>query len=631
MKISRRRWVFAWAGGLLAGLALSGIARAAVDNAEVTQRLKQMPPAHPRLFLPAGGEAAIKARVAGDPLWKSLQAGLLAEADRQLTTKPVERVLIGRRLLDKSRTALSRVMHLGLAWRLTGEKKYLERARAELLAVSAFTDWNPKHFLDVGEMTAAVGIGYDWFYPALDEPTRRTLREAIVVKGLKTSQTTNSWTKATNNWNQVCNGGITIGALAVAETDTALAAEMIARAVKTVPTSMHEFSPDGAYPEGPGYWGYGTTFNVLLISALQSVLGTDFGLTQQPGFLATADYYLHITGPSGYYFNYSDAGRGGQGVAAAMFWFAAQRKEPYLLWNEWPKIGANEGKKSRRGGRDRTDPMLMLWMSPTQEKPTAPPALSWSGGGPTPVAFHRSAWTADASYVAIKGGSPSASHAHMDVGAFVMDAEGVRWADDLGMQDYESIESKGINLWGKGQDAARWTIFRLGTSAHSVLMVDGQQQRFDGYAPIVLAKPGRTVVNTGSIYRGQLAGARRGVALQADRSVVVQDEVTALDKAASVRWAMVTRAEVAVDGAGHAVLSQDGKKLGFRVLEPAGAVVKVYQTDPPPAATDAPNPGTRMIGFEVAVNAGEAKRIVVQLVPKDEKGNVPAVQALAEW
>lgn len=616
---------------MLAWVALSGVARAAVDNAEVTRRLKQMPATHPRLFLPAGGEAAIKARVASDPVWKNLQAGVLAEADRQLATKPVERVLIGRRLLDKSRTALSRVMHLGLAWRLTGETKYLERARAELLAVSAFTDWNPKHFLDVGEMTAAVGIGYDWFYAALDEPTRRTLREAIVAKGLKTSQTTNSWTKATNNWNQVCNGGITIGALAVAETDTALAAEMIVRAVKTVPTSMHEFSPDGAYPEGPGYWGYGTTFNVLLISALQSALGTDFGLTQQPGFLATADYYLHITGPSGYYFNYSDAGRGGQGVAAAMFWFAAQRKDSYLLWNEWPKIAAKEDRKSGRSRRDRTDPMLMLWMSPTQEKPTAPRALSWSGGGPTPVAFHRSAWTADASYVAIKGGSPSASHAHMDVGAFVMDADGVRWADDLGMQDYESIESKGINLWSKGQDAARWTIFRLGTSAHSVLMVDGQQQRIDGYAPIVLAKPGRTVVNTSSLYKGQLAGARRGVALQADRSVVVQDEFTALDKAANVRWAMVTRAEVAVDGAGHAVLTQDGKKLGFRVLEPAGAVVKIYQTDPPPAATDARNPGTRMIGFEVAVNAGEAKRVVVQLVPRDEKSSSPSVQAFAEW
>ena len=627
MKTFSRLAALGWCGALLGLFQFAG---AAVENAEVLRRVRELPPGHPRLFLPAGGEEAIRARVASDPVWKNLQAGLLAEAERQLVSKPVERVLIGRRLLDKSRTALSRVMHLGLAWRLTGEKKYLERARAELLAVSAFADWNPKHFLDVGEMTAAVGIGYDWLYNALDEPTRLTLREAIFVKGLKTSQTANAWVKATNNWNQVCNGGITIGALAVAESDATLSAELIVRAVNTVPISMHEFSPDGAYPEGPGYWGYGTTFNVLLISALQSTLGTDFGLTQQPGFLATADYYLHVTGPSGLHFNYSDAGRGGQSVAAAMFWFAAQRKEPYLLWSEWPKIAATE-KKAARGGRDRTDPMLMLWMEPSQEKPTAPKALSWSAGGVTPVAFHRSAWTAEASYVAIKGGTPSASHAHMDVGTFVMDADGVRWADDLGMQDYNSIESKGIDLWGKGQNADRWKIFRLGTSAHNVLMIDGQPQRYEGKAHIELERPGRTVVNLDTIYEGQLASARRGVELQSDRSVVVQDEVKALGKTANVRWAMVTRAQVKIDGAGHALLTQDGKNLGFRVREPAGAVLKIYPTDPPPAATDAPNPGTRMVGFEVAVGAGSAQRILVQLSPGGAPAKTAEVRALAEW
>ncbi|MCX6954683.1 MAG: heparinase II/III family protein [Verrucomicrobia bacterium] len=417
----------------------------------------------------------------------------------------------------------------------------------------------------------------------------------------------------------------------MAESDGALAAELIARAVNTVPLSMHEYSPDGAYPEGPGYWGYGTSYNVMMISALQSALGTDFGLTQQPGFLATADYYLHVTGPSGYYFNYSDAGRGGKGVASAMFWFAAQRHEPYLLWTEWAKVQPAAGRGAARGKRDRTDPMLLLWLSPTQEKPTAPRALSWSAQGVTPVAFHRSDWTADATYVAIKGGSASTNHAHMDVGAFVMDADGVRWADDLGMQDYESIESKGINLWGKTQDAERWKIFRLGTSSHSVLMVDGQQQRVEGKAPIVLAKAGRTVVDLGTVYQGQLERARRGVALQPDRSVLVQDELQATAKAAVVRWAMVTRAVVTVDGAGRATLTQDGKKLSFRVLEPTGAALKIIPLDPPPAATDARNEGMRQIAFEVAVGAGGARRIVVQLAPGAGPVNAPAVQALAEW
>jgi hypothetical protein len=609
--------------------ALPACILAALSPEDVAARLRQMPAGHPRIFLAAGAEAALKQRFTAEPVMAKISAGVIAEADGQLKSKPVERELIGRRLLDKSRTALSRIQHLGMAWRLTGDRQYLDRARAELLAVSAFTDWNPKHFLDTAEMTMAVGLGYDWFYAALDEPTRATLRAAIVEKGLQASLKADGWTRATNNWNQVCNAGITVGALAVAESEPELAAQLIARAVNTVPVSMHEYVPDGAYPEGPGYWGYGTTFNVLLISALQSTLGTDFGLTQQPGFLATADYFLHVIGPSGYYFNYADCGHGGQGLAAAMFWFAAQRKEPYLLWNEWPKLA--NGRRERSGrGRDRTEPMLLLWLAPGATQPPAPAALSWTGRGSNPVAFHRSAWEPAASFVAIKGGSPSVNHAHMDVGAFVMDADGVRWADDLGMQEYHSLESKGVDLWGKAQESGRWKVFRLGTSSHSVLMVDGQQQRVAGKAPIVVAKTGRTVVDTGPVYQGQLEKALRGVGLRADRTVLVQDEFTTLGQAANVRWAMVTPAAVRIDGPGRATLTQDGKKLSFRVLEPAGAALKIYPTDPP-SAIDAPNPGTRLLGFEVAVPAKTAQRLVVHLVPSSATPADEAIVPLTQW
>ena len=615
---------------LLLLLATTAVALAAVDRAEITRGLAALPPTHPRLFLDAQAGTALRQRVAADPFLQSIQSGIIAEADRQLKTSPVARVLIGRRLLDKSRTALSRVLHLATAWRLTGRTAYLDRARAELVAVAGFSDWNPSHFLDVAEMTTAVAIGYDWLYPALDDATRRLVRSAIVAKGLKPSLTANSWTRASNNWNQVCNAGMTIGALAVAESEPALAAELIARAINTVPLAMHEYAPDGAYPEGPSYWSYGTTFNVLLISALETTLGRDFGLSTQPGFLPTADYALHVVGPSGLPFNYADAGRGAAGVSAAMFWFAARRQQPYLLWRDWPALAARAaaGADTRR---DRTDPMLLLWLAPGTTPPTPPPARSWSGGGPNPVAFHRSSWDREASFVAVKGGSPSVNHAHMDVGAFVMDAGRVRWADDLGMQDYHSLESKGIKLWGKTQDSERWNVFRLGTSSHNVLQVDGQQQRVEGHAPLVLSKDGRTIVDLTPVYAGQLAAARRGVALDADRSVRVQDEFTALDREARVRWAMVTRADVKIDGPGRATLTQQGRTLAFRVVEPVGATLAIYPTDPPPAATDARNEGTRMIGFEVRAAPRQSLRVIVQLIP-GEPSPTPTVPApLAAW
>ena len=44
---------------------------------------------------------------------------------------------------------------------LTGDRAFSSRAEQEMLAAAAFTDWNPSHFLDVGEMTTALALGYD--------------------------------------------------------------------------------------------------------------------------------------------------------------------------------------------------------------------------------------------------------------------------------------------------------------------------------------------------------------------------------------------------------------------------------------------------------------------------------------
>jgi hypothetical protein len=280
------------------------------------------------------------------------------------------------------------------------------------------------------------------------------------------------------------------------------------------------------------------------------------------------------------------------------------------------------------GPTDRTFPLLLAWMPGLPVQCMPPKALSWSGNGPMPVGFHRSAWTPDATYVGIKGGSPSLSHAHMDVGTFVMDAGGVRWADDLGRPDYHALEQKKVDLWNRRQESQRWQVFQLSSFSHNVLTVDGQLQRVTGTAPIVKHRPGCTVIDQGPVYEGLLAKARRGVALLADRSVLVQDEIAA-DQAVTVRWAMLTRAEVRIAGPGQAALTQQDRTLAFRILEPVDAKVKTWSTDPP-SDIDRPHPGTRLVGFEVHLASGAARRLVVHLDPAGG-GPKPEVKPLAEW
>jgi hypothetical protein len=58
------------------------------------------------------------------------------------------------------------------------------------------------------------------------------------------------------------------GALAIADENPAVAREIVEAAVRSLPLAMHEYAPDGGYREGPAYWAYGTTYNILAIAWL---------------------------------------------------------------------------------------------------------------------------------------------------------------------------------------------------------------------------------------------------------------------------------------------------------------------------------------------------------------------------
>lgn len=172
---------------------------------------------HPRLLLTQGGEEAVKKSIATFPSLLKVHKRILEESDEILIQQMAERVMEGKRLLSVSRLALKRIFYLSYAYRMTKEEKYAYRATQEMLSVSRFPDWNPSHFLDVGEMVLALSIGYDWLYEYLESETRSIVRDAIVEKGLDAAAPDEWFYRAASNWNSVCNAGLLYGALAVFE------------------------------------------------------------------------------------------------------------------------------------------------------------------------------------------------------------------------------------------------------------------------------------------------------------------------------------------------------------------------------------------------------------------------------
>lgn len=622
------KYVVLLVGGLW--LCLTGQLAAQVDSLTAATPV----PAHPRLLLLRGEEEKLRRQISADTTWTRLHRAVLAQCDTMLTTAPLERVQIGRRLLATSREALRRIFYLSYAWRLTQDTRYRDRAIAELQAISRFNDWNPSHFLDVGEMTMAAAIGYDWLYDTLPDSTRLLVADAIKQKGIAPSLDTryNGWLRSANNWNQVCNAGMSYGALAIFETQPQLARQVLNRAITSVALPMEEYAPDGVYPEGYNYWGYGTGFNVLLISALEKAFGRSFGLADKPGFLQTAAYMENMTGPTGDVFNYADARRRGE-LQPAMFWFAARTQQPDRLWEERRYLRTLGQIQKQENAR--LLPAALLWGSQIPISSLRPPReTAWWGRSSNPVALFRTSWTDPAAlFIGVKGGSPRLSHAHMDVGSFVMEADGVRWAMDFGMQEYESLESKKVDLWNMKQDAQRWRVFRYNNFVHNTLTVNNALQRVDGQAAIT------STVNTPdlmgattditAVYGDALTRAERGVAIVDKRYVVVQDELVGGAAGATVRWTMLTPATVKLLGDNRAELTSNGKTL--LVQAPAGVTLRTWPTDPP-QSYDALNPGTALIGFELTVPARQRQTLAVYLIPQRKAPvNKLTTKPLSQW
>ncbi len=632
---------FALAASVLALCAITVAAHSApLENPDILATLR---PSHPRLLVSASTWDEIKAKRAKTPELDAFLKRQEVEARALLEAPPLVYKKDGRRLLAVSRAALRRVTLLSLQFKISDEKTFLARAQSEMLALSAFSDWNPSHFLDTAEMTAALALGYDWLYADLDLDARKSIETAIADKGLRAGIANPGWMKATNNWNSVCHSGMSLGALAIAETEPDLAAQTLRNAKAFNHLGLEPYAPAGIYPEGASYWGYGTSFQVMLVESLRTALGTDWNLSKSPGFLESAGVLGQTDGPSGLHFNFFDGGEKG-GLDSTFFWFAREGKQPALLGAQrayFQKYAARTDIPRADSQGDRLLPLAAIWW-PNFALQNAPKTSEmprfWLGRGANPLAAFRERWNdPNAMFLALKGGRANLSHGHMDAGSFVFESDGVRWARDLGMQDYLSLESKGIGLWDAKQTGQRWGVFRLNNFSHNTLVINNQLHKVDGKAEITRfsddEKQAGAIVDLTPVFAGQASKVTRGFSFQSGSHTLIRDEIEGLKAGNMVRFAMLTKAEIKVaDDGQSATLSENGKQLRVSLSGIAGAKWETISADPP-RDFDAPNPGFHFLIANFTAPASGKIAYSVKLGPGTSRDRVAMLREteLKNW
>ncbi|MEM6634163.1 MAG: heparinase II/III family protein [Bacteroidota bacterium] len=569
-----------------------------LDHAvSITYLQENISKVYPRLILNPHLKKQLKNKLANDPVIQNLYAAIQQNAEKIYQEPLLERKQIGRRLLSVSREMLYRMNILGMVYAIDPQPKILERIKEEIRTVCQFSDWNPSHFLDVAEMTLAVAIGLDWTYQDMDEQTRELALTALVEKGIKPSydQQYNWWVRSENNWNQVCHGGMIAAALMVAEREPELASRTLQRALDGIPYALKEYGPDGAYPEGSTYWGYGTSFSVLTISMLRSALGEDFGIADYPAFQKSAQFRLMCNAPSGMYYNFADCGdRRNENGDWTLAWFATETQTAsYFEKDRFLQPEAEMGKLSRWAGAG------LVWVS--QYKPiaesTIPTAYKAEGANPIAIFMGRE----NGFYLGAKGGRGTVNHGNMDAGSFVFELNGVRWVVDPGNQNYNDLEETGFDLWGKCQACERWTLLTKNNLGHSTLTVNGELHVVEGMSELVTFNPGNNPsasFDLSPTFEGQLQSAMRTFTKESESSLVIEDELALSPGTKEITWQLLTQSEIEFTSGG-AILHQEGQTLKLENLSHPDLHLSVVSLDPPPLKLDRKIEGLKRLELSI--------------------------------
>lgn len=440
-----------------------------------TAQAQTLKSGHPYLTFSDRHVAQFKARVADDPKAKAAWTQAQADADQALTRKPANDRELNAALLD-----------LSLSYRMTGERKYADRAKALLEVYAGRSNWvtdkpllarSPVWNSDLGMGTSAYtyGLTFDAIYDTLTPADRDRFAKALVKGAIK--PTLNDWVDGAerihsldtmgHNWFAHIVFGAGVAAIAV-KTEEPQADAWLQRIDEAaeewanydgsaIETKPRHFASNGAFVESINYADFATEGYLRFRRAWLDAFTEKPSPT--PRLAGLADYFIQNVYPTtsgAMSTNFGDGNPTVSGASAIINLWASGDQQPRYLWYL-------DTVRSNPNQDVFADPENMVLWPSAKARASAPrdPGLptSWIDSD-LGAATMRSSWAPNATFLAVRSGF-TWNHNHADAGSFILWHKGKQLLIDSGNSTYARPEYDG---------------YYRQSVAHNVVTLDGKAE-----------------------------------------------------------------------------------------------------------------------------------------------------------
>lgn len=443
---------------------------------------KELEGVHPRVFLTQSEIEALKDKTKSQKeLWQTALSRV-----RAMTIVPTPAPAQARRVQN--------IVGLGipeaaLAYKITGEKKYLDAAIKYMDAAVSYNVWGyiynkPDIDLAAGHLLYGLGWGYDLLYHDLTEAERekykaKLIRQARLLYDYYKPETGKMYAYSQNH-TFIPMTGLAVAAYALAgETPEAKDWAALPRAIYE--GVLATYSEDGFYFEGVEYWVFATPWLIHYLDVQLHATGENL-FEAAPGLNLTHKYISHATLPGAeFHFDYGDTYTGNLTRSKKAEDYHRERINGHfqssynVLYNLANKFQNGEAQGvadwlKKKGQVSAEEMWTFIWYNPEIKSIPLEEQETWHYFADHNVVFWRSSWEDDATAFSFKCGPSeghaafekqttfpdwrlSSGHAHPDAGGFIIWADGKYLTGDSGYEGLAMTQSHNTLLFdGKGQN-----------------------------------------------------------------------------------------------------------------------------------------------------------------------------------